>query len=84
MELINADSSCAQTTAGFAFISVHSRLFSFVFFVCFVDNLILWFRPKAGLGLSVDNPFRRSSPGTSGFQGFVIVWYIVTIWKIDN
>ena len=37
-ELINAGSVCAQTTPGFAFISVHSRLFSFVFFVYFVDN----------------------------------------------
>jgi hypothetical protein len=37
-ELINADSNCAQTTPGFAFIRVHSRLFSFVFFVFFVDN----------------------------------------------
>lgn len=37
-ELMTADSNFAQSTLGFAFISVHSRLFSFVFFVCFVDN----------------------------------------------
>src|SRR5260221_720673 len=32
-ELINADSNYTQNTPGFAFISVHSRLFSFVIFV---------------------------------------------------